>query len=276
MEASAALLGESEGIVEVRRRIALLAAVPTTVLVLGETGTGKGVVARALHAAGSRAARPFVHVDCAALPESLFESELFGHERGAFTGALAPRAGRAEIAADGTLFLDEVGELAPRLQAKLLRLLQERSFERVGGAALRPLRARVVAATNLELEAAARAGVFRSDLLFRLDVARIVLPPLRERRQDLPALVPALVARIAARLGVPCPPPDPGLAARLAAHDWPGNVRELENALERWLVGCERSPYAGSTAPTTKNSPVLSTRPRKPSDASLRSSAPGS
>jgi transcriptional regulator with GAF, ATPase, and Fis domain len=242
-----ALVGEGEALREVRRQIARLAALPTTVLVLGETGTGKGVVARALHAGGVRSARPFVHVDCAGLPEALFESELFGHERGAFTGAVAARAGRAEAAGDGTLFLDEVGELAPRLQAKLLRLLQERCFERVGGGATRPFRARVVAATNLDLEAAVRAGAFRRDLWFRLDVARIVLPPLRERREDLPALVTALLARIAARLGVPCPPLDPGLAVRLASHDWPGNVRELENALERWLVGCERGVTANPT-----------------------------
>jgi transcriptional regulator with GAF, ATPase, and Fis domain len=198
----AGLIGASEAIVAVRRQVARLADLPTTVLVLGETGTGKGLVARALHAAGVRRARPFVHVDCAGLPESLFESELFGHERGAFTGAIATRVGRAEAAGEGTLFLDEVGELEPRLQAKLLRLLQERSFERVGGFALRPFRARVVAATNLDLEAAAAAGGFRRDLLFRLDVARLVLPPLRARREDLPLLAEALLERAAARLGL--------------------------------------------------------------------------
>ncbi len=270
------LIGGSAALAEVRRQIARLADLPTTVLVLGETGTGKGVVARALHALGARRTKPFVHVDCAGLAESLFESELFGHERGAFTGAVAARAGRADAARDGTLFLDEVGELPLRLQAKLLRLLQDRSFERVGSELTRPLRARVVAATNLDLHAEARRGAFRGELLFRLDVARIVLPPLRERREDLPALVPVLLARIAARLGVAAPPPDAALAARLAAHDWPGNVRELENALERWLVGCEPAPYVGATAPHTKNSPVLRTCPAKPSSASLVSSSAGS
>ena len=235
----AGLIGASEAIVAVRRQVARLADLPTTVLVLGETGTGKGLVARALHAAGVRRARPFVHVDCAGLPESLFESELFGHERGAFTGAIATRVGRAEAAGEGTLFLDEVGELEPRLQAKLLRLLQERSFERVGGFALRPFRARVVAATNLDLEAAAAVGGFRRDLLFRLDVARLVLPPLRARREDLPLLAEALLERAAARLGLARAPLDPAFLSRLAAHDWPGNVRELENALERWLVDGE-------------------------------------
>jgi DNA-binding NtrC family response regulator len=226
----------------VRLAIARLADLPSHVLVTGETGTGKGLVARALHAAGARRAKPFVHVDCAALAEPLFESELFGHEKGAFTGAVAARVGRAEAAADGTLFLDEVGELPPRLQAKLLRLLQEKSFERVGGSAPRPFRARVVAATNQDLAAAAAAGAFRRDLLFRLDVARIELPPLRERREDLPALAEALLARAARRLGLAPRAPDAALLARLAAHDWPGNVRELENALERWLIAGEAPP----------------------------------
>jgi two-component system C4-dicarboxylate transport response regulator DctD len=231
------LIGASEAMAALRRDVARLADLPTTVLLLGETGTGKGVVARALHAGGARRARPFVHVDCAGLPEALFESELFGHERGAFTGAVAARVGRAEAAADGTLFLDEIGELPPRLQAKLLRLLQERCFERVGGGAPRPFRARVVAATHVDLDAAAERGAFRRDLLFRLDVARLALAPLRARREDLPALSRALLARTAERLGLPPRECDAALLAGLAAHDWPGNVRELENALERWLIG---------------------------------------
>jgi DNA-binding NtrC family response regulator len=231
------LIGGSEPMVALRRQIERLAGLPTTVLLVGETGTGKGVVARALHAGGARRTRPFVHVDCAGLAEALFESELLGHERGAFTGAVAARVGRAEAAADGTLFLDEIGELPPRLQAKLLRLLQERCFERVGGGAVRPFRARVVAATHVDLDAAVGRGAFRRDLLFRLDVARIALPPLRERREDLPALARAVVARTALRLGLPVRACDPALLARFASHAWPGNVRELENALERWLIG---------------------------------------
>jgi DNA-binding NtrC family response regulator len=234
--------GGSEAMRAVRSQLERLASLPTTVLLVGETGTGKGVAARWLHAAGARRERPFVHVDCAGLPEALFESELFGHERGAFTGAWAARIGRAEAAADGTLFLDEVGELPPRLQAKLLRLLQERCYERVGGGSVRPFRARVVAATHVDLDAAAARGAFRRDLLFRLDVARVALPPLRERRDDLPALAAALAVRAATRTGLPPRGLEAGWLARLARHDWPGNVRELENALERWLIGGAPGP----------------------------------
>jgi two-component system, NtrC family, C4-dicarboxylate transport response regulator DctD len=238
----ALLLGTSEAMREVRRQLERLAELPTTVLLLGETGTGKGVAARALHAAGARRTRPFVHLDCAGLPEALFESELLGHERGAFTGAVATRIGRAEAAANGTLFLDEIGELSLQLQAKLLRLLQDRCFERVGGGAPRPFRARVVAATNVDVDAAAARGAFRRDLLFRLDVARVTLPPLRERREDLPALARVLLARTAERLGLAPPACDASFLAGHAAHDWPGNVRELENAAERWLIGGGAAP----------------------------------
>jgi transcriptional regulator with PAS, ATPase and Fis domain len=174
----------------------------------------------------------------------LFESELFGHEQGAFTGAVASRAGRAEAAADGTLFLDEIGELPLRLQAKLLRLLQERSYERVGSSTPRSLRARVIAATNVDLEAAVAAGAFRRDLWFRLDVARITLPSLRARPEDLAGLASELLARSAQRLELPTPVCDAKFCAQLAAHDWPGNVRELESVLERWLVGADAAPAA--------------------------------
>jgi len=231
-----ALVGRSPAMAAVRAALRRSAASDASVLVTGETGTGKGLVARALHAASPRAAGPFVHVDCAALAPSVIESELFGHERGAFTGADAPRVGRLEAAAGGTLFLDEIAELEPRLQAKLLRVLQERVYERVGGTRTLPLAARVVAATNRDLRRAIAAGAFRADLYYRLQVIELALPPLRARREDLPELVEHLLHAAARRAGRPAPRPTPALLAALAAHDWPGNVRELANLIERLLV----------------------------------------
>jgi DNA-binding NtrC family response regulator len=219
-----------------RWRIAQLAAAPSTVLLLGETGTGKGLAARLLHALSARSRQPFVHVDCAALPESVIESELFGHERGAFTGAIGRRTGRLEAAGEGTLFLDEIGELPPAVQAKLLRALQDRVFERVGGSAPLPLRARIVAATNVDLPGAVAEGAFRADLYFRLRVAAIRLPPLRERLEDVPELVEHLLSALCLRLDKPRPAPAPAFLERLAGHPWPGNVRELQNVLEHALV----------------------------------------
>jgi transcriptional regulator with GAF, ATPase, and Fis domain len=235
------LIGDSAAMAALREQIDRLANLPSTVLILGETGPGKPLAARALHAAGPRARAPFVHTDCASLPEALFEAELFGHARGAYTGAVGARVGRVERAGDGTLFLDEIGELPLRLQGKLLRLLHERCFERLGSACSRPFRGRIVAATNADLTAAVREGRFRRDLWFRLDVLRLELPPLRERTGDLPALAAVLLARIAGRLGLPCRPLEPRFLAGLAARPWPGNVRELENVLERHLIGAVRS-----------------------------------
>jgi hypothetical protein len=230
------LVGGSPAMARLRREIAALAPFDTSVLVTGETGAGKGVAARALHELSPRRALPFVHADCASLPRTLFESELFGHERGAFTGAVARRAGRFERARGGTIFLDEVGELDPSLQASLLCVLQERAFERVGGGAPVGMTARVVAATSRDLRAEVKAGRFRADLYFRLDVARVRLPPLRERIGDLPGLADSLLARISRRLQLPPPRLAPSALARLASHRWPGNVRELENALERMAL----------------------------------------
>jgi len=221
---------------EVRAQIAQVAPTDSTVLIQGETGTGKELVARAIHESSARRGGPLVAVNCAALPHELVESELFGHEKGAFTGALQQRRGRFELAEGGTLLLDEVGELTPEAQAKLLRVLQERSLERVGGMKTLPVDVRVIAATNRDLQALAGAGRFRADLYYRLNVFPIVLPPLRERRGDIPRLVQHLAEKAARRLGRELEAVSPAFVERAAAHDWPGNVRELENVIERALI----------------------------------------
>jgi transcriptional regulator with GAF, ATPase, and Fis domain len=217
-------------------RIALVARTRSTVLLLGETGTGKERVATEIHAASARAARPFVRVHCAALAETLLESELFGHERGAFTGAGSRREGRFKIADGGTILLDEIGEISPSIQVKLLRVLQERTFERVGGSDPLTVDVRLIAATNRDLRAMVAAGAFRADLFYRLNVISVDVPALRERRSDIPALVEHFVARLARDLGVPVPIVTGEAMRLLTRYDWPGNVRELENVLERALV----------------------------------------
>jgi transcriptional regulator with GAF, ATPase, and Fis domain len=230
------MVGESPRMSEVYRLIARAAASDSTVLLRGESGTGKEVAARALHQASPRADKPFVAVNCATLSETLLESELFGHERGAFTGAVARKIGKAEAADGGTLFLDELGEIPLALQSKLLRFLQERELDRVGGT--QPIRVdvRVVAATNRDLEKAVRDGAFREDLYYRLNVIPVRLPPLRERREDISLLASHFAARIGRRLGRPLTGFTPEARACLYRYDWPGNVRELANAVERALV----------------------------------------
>jgi DNA-binding NtrC family response regulator len=227
------IVGEHPSTRALRENIALVASRDVSVLITGESGVGKELVARELHRQSGRAQGPFVAVNCCALAESLLESELFGHERGAFTGALQRKVGRFERAHGGTLFLDEVGEAPPTTQAKLLRALQERRFERVGGTGAVEVDVRVVAATNRDLRAMRDAGTFREDLFHRLNVFPIHVPPLRERSADLPLLVETLCAR----RGLALTWTDAALA-RLEAHDWPGNVRELENALERLAIFC--------------------------------------
>jgi len=227
------LVGQSPGMVEVYKLVARVAGLDTTVLIQGETGTGKELVARAIHFASPRAQQPFVIVDCSALAESLFESELFGHERGAFTGALSARRGLFETAAGGTCLLDEIGEVSPGLQAKLLRLLQEQSIRRVGGNDWIPVNVRIIAATNRDLAKRVAEGAFREDLYYRLNVVTITVPPLRERAQDIPLLAQHFVEKYARVVRKPAR----GLAREtlqlLTAYHWPGNVRELENAIER-------------------------------------------
>jgi DNA-binding NtrC family response regulator len=230
------MVGDSPALAAVRAKIAQVAPTDSTVLVQGETGTGKEVAARAIHAASARSGQALVTVNCAALPRELVESELFGHEKGAFTGALTQRRGRFELADGGTLFLDELGELPLEAQAKLLRVLQEREFERVGGTQSLRVDVRVIAATNRDLQAQVARGAFRADLFYRLNVFPIVLPPLRERREDIPGLVRHLAEKAARRLGRTLEAVSPAFVERAGAQPWPGNVRELENVIERALI----------------------------------------
>jgi transcriptional regulator with PAS, ATPase and Fis domain len=227
------LVGQSHQMAEVYTLIARVAGLDTTVLIQGETGTGKELVARAIHAASARADRPFVVIDCAALPEALFESELFGHERGAFSGALTARPGLFETSAGGTCFLDEIAELTPPLQARLLRALQERAIRRVGGNEPIPIDVRIVAATTRDLHALVSAGEFRDDLYYRLNVVTIAVPPLRERATDIPLLAQHFLEKFAEETGRPVKRLAPPTLALLASYQWPGNVRELEHAIER-------------------------------------------
>jgi DNA-binding NtrC family response regulator len=219
----------------VYKQIALACGSDAPVLVTGETGTGKELVARAIHRHGPRASRPFVPVNCGALPEGLLESELFGHMRGAFTGAVADKHGLFEEARGGTLFLDEIGEMSPALQVRLLRALESGEIRRVGSPRATTVDARVVAATHRDLERGAREGRFREDLFYRLHVFVIKVPPLRERREDVPLLAAHFLARSAGR-GRGAAALTPEALSALAAHDWPGNVRELENTLERLVA----------------------------------------
>ncbi len=234
--ADAWLVGESPRMRAVREQIARCAATVGTVLVTGESGTGKELVARAVHAAGPRRDGPFVPVNCGAIPETLLESQLFGHVRGAFTGAIHASPGLFAAAAGGTLFLDEIGELPAPLQVKLLRVIEEKQVWPVGATRPVPVDVRIVASTNRDLPGEVAAGRFRADLFYRLDVLQIRLPPLRERRGDIPRLVEHFLGRIAARLGRPCPRLDTAALGVLVNHEWPGNVRELANVLERAMV----------------------------------------
>jgi formate hydrogenlyase transcriptional activator len=238
-----------------------VAATDTTVLITGETGTGKELVARAIHAASPRAKRAMVKVNCAALPEGLVASELFGHEKGAFTGAVERRRGRFELAAEGTIFLDEIGELPAPVQVMLLRVLQEREFERVGGSQTLRTDARVVAASNRNLEEAVREGKFRPDLLFRLNVFPIRMPALRERGEDIQILAEYWASQCARRMGKTIRAIDESAIAALRAHPWPGNIRELQNLVERAVILARGNvlgvsdfelPGLGSDAPSSR------------------------
>jgi DNA-binding NtrC family response regulator len=226
-------VGQSPEVVTVYKLVARVARLDTTVLITGETGTGKELVARAIHYASGRSDHRFVVVDCTALPETLFESELFGHERGAFTGATVARRGLFETASGGTCLLDEIGELSPALQAKLLRVLQERAIRRVGGNELIPVDLRIIAATNRDLPSLVEEGRFREDLYYRLNVVTIAVPPVRERTGDIPLLVRHFLAKYAGAAGREVPHVAPETMALLTSYGWPGNVRELQHTMER-------------------------------------------
>ncbi|HJS58582.1 MAG TPA: sigma 54-interacting transcriptional regulator [Vicinamibacteria bacterium] len=254
------LLGRSPGLLEVRREIAQVAPTDTTVLILGETGTGKELVARALHGASRRRDRPLIVVNCAAIPASLIESEFFGHEKGAFTGATARREGRFALANGGTIFLDEIGELPLDLQPKLLRVLQEGEFEPVGGSHTRRVDVRVIAATNRDLDREVQDGRFRQDLYYRLNVFPLRVPPLRDRPEDVTLLASSFVRRFARKLGRPFEPLGLDAMARLRAYAWPGNVRELQNVMERAMVASRDGRLnldraLPDTAPSIRDSP---------------------
>jgi DNA-binding NtrC family response regulator len=228
---------------EVLEQATRVAATPTTVLLCGESGTGKEIVARLVHRGSRRSNGPFVALNCAALPETLLESELFGHERGAFTGAWSTRAGRIEQAAGGTLFLDEVGEMSPAVQAKLLRVLEMREFQRLGAARSQKADVRVIAATNRDLQDAMARGLFREDLYYRLAVFEISIAPLRERREDISSLAEHFIEEIGSGVGDGAPGGmTPAAREKLQAYSWPGNVRELRNMIERALILCDGGP----------------------------------
>src|SRR5437660_2759833 len=221
---------------EVIAQVVLVAAADASVLITGETGTGKELIARAIHSTSKRKDKPFIKVNCAALPSGLVESELFGHEKGAFSGAIARRLGRFELADGGTIFLDEIGELPAEAQVKLLRVLQERELDRVGGDTPIRVDVRVIAATNRDLLKEVQEKTFREDLFYRLNVFPVRLPPLRERRDDIPLLVHFLVNKFALRIGKHLDEVSPRTMQRLQEYPWPGNVRELENILERAVI----------------------------------------
>jgi two-component system response regulator AtoC len=242
-------VGESAAIRAVYAVIEKVADTPSTVLITGESGTGKELIARALHEFSSWHAGPFIKINCAAIPKTLMESELFGYEKGAFTGAVGAKPGRFELAHGGTLFLDEIGEIPVEMQVKLLRVLQESEFERVGGIKTIKVDVRLVAATNRDLHAEVAASAFREDLYYRLNVVPIHLPPLRERREDIPLLVGHFIAKFNERLKKQITGIDAEAVERLAGYHWPGNIRELENVIERTMLFGEGPTIRASDLP---------------------------
>jgi len=264
------LMGSSAVMQEVYKRIGKVADSPATVLLLGESGTGKGLVARTIHRHSSRRDRPFVKINCATIPDNLIESELFGYERGAFTGAARQKQGKFEVANQGTVFIDEVGELSPAMQVKLLRVLQERDFERVGGTETVSVDVRVIAATNRDLELCVREGTFREDLFFRLNVVTIKLPPLRERAEDIRELAEHFLVKYSREFGKKITSFSPAAMDILLNFDWPGNVRELENACERAVVMASGPVILPEDLPLSLSTMILPDIPAIGSGRSLK------
>src|SRR5882672_845728 len=260
------IVGSSGALQKVLSHVSKVAPTDATVLITGETGTGKELVARAIHRRSRRSSRAFVSVNCAAIPRDLIASELFGHEKGSFTGALQRRLGRFELAEGGTIFLDEVGELPLETQIALLRVLQEHEFERVGGTRSIPTNVRVIAATNRNLQAAIAAGTFRSDLFYRLNVFPIDMPPLRERREDIPVLVEYFVDYCARKVGKNIQGITKESLDLLRSYPWPGNIRELQNVIERSVIMCETENF--SVDKTWLAQQPLATEPKTPLDLS--------
>jgi len=254
------IVGKSPALESVLEQIERVASTDSTVLIHGETGTGKELIARAVHNISSRCGRAFVKLNCAAIPLDLLESELFGHEKGAFTGAIAQKIGRFELADKGTLFLDEVGDIPPALQPKLLRVLQEQEFERLGSTRTHQVDVRIVAATNRDLTQMVNRNEFRNDLYYRLNVFPVVLPPLRERREDIPALVTHFVERFGRRMCRKIEQIPPETMSALNSYDWPGNIRELQNLIERAVI-LSNDGVLPNPLPTTKAVSVNNSRP---------------
>jgi len=257
------IIGKSFGLSKVMQQVQLVAPTEATVLITGESGTGKELVARAIHEHSRRNGRALVKLNCSAVPESLFESEFFGHVRGAFTGALKDKPGRFELADGGTLFLDEIGEVPLAMQAKLLRVLQEQELERIGDTRTRKVSVRVIAATNRDLMKEVDQGRFRQDLFYRLSVFPIEVPPLRERSDDIALLTAYFVRQSARRMNRPAPPISKAALGQLALYDWPGNVRELQNAIERAIILWQGGPLTfdlyGSRAAENSGQPAKQT-----------------
>ena len=263
------LVGTSSAMKRVFDIVDRVAGTPSTVLITGESGTGKELIAKALHEQSGRSQRPFIKVNCAAIPDTLIESELFGYEKGAFTGAVSSKPGRFELADGGTLFLDEIGEISTEMQVKLLRAIQESEFERVGGISTKRVDVRLVTATNRDLAAEVQAGHFREDLYYRLNVVPVRLPPLRERTDDIPLLVRNILLRYAVRLGRQVDGLSESAMGVLLGYAWPGNIRELENVLERTVLFCEGAVIQAHELP-----PEMTGRPEVPGGNSMQVAIP--